>query len=82
MVVLSRPYWLSSYSHDPMRVAWMVVAAYVSSCGKNNPVTRIKWRENFPRRREFYRISSVSYVPRLFHRRCASGTKTNSPTFC
>ena len=42
MVVVSRPYWLSSYSRDPMRVAWMVVAAYVSTCDKNNSVTRIK----------------------------------------
>jgi hypothetical protein len=42
MVVVSRPYWLSSYSHDPTRVAWVVAAAYVSSCGKNNSVTRIK----------------------------------------
>jgi hypothetical protein len=42
MFVVSRPYWLSFYAHDPKRVAWVVVAAYVSSCGKNNPVTRIK----------------------------------------
>lgn len=42
MFVVSRPYWLSFYAHDPKRVAWVVVAAYVSSCGKNNSVTRIK----------------------------------------
>ena len=42
MLVVSRPYWLSFYAHDPKRVAWVVVAAYVSSCGKNNSVTRIK----------------------------------------
>jgi hypothetical protein len=42
MVVVSRPYWLSLYSHDPKRVAWVVAAAYVSSCGKNNSVTGIK----------------------------------------
>jgi hypothetical protein len=42
MVVVSRPYLLSFYAHDPNRVAWVVAAAYVSSCGKNNSVTRIK----------------------------------------
>lgn len=42
MVVVSRPYWLSFYAHDPKRVAWVVVAAYVSSCGKDNAVTRIR----------------------------------------
>lgn len=40
-VVASRPYWLSFYAHNPKRVAWVVVAAYVSSCA-NNPVTRIR----------------------------------------
>ena len=42
MVVVSRPYWLSFYSRDPKRVAWVVDAAYISSCGKSNSVTRIK----------------------------------------
>jgi hypothetical protein len=42
MVVVSRPYWLSFYARDPKRVAWVVTAAYLSSCGKNNSVTRIK----------------------------------------
>jgi hypothetical protein len=42
MVVVSRPYWLSFYARDPKRVAWVVAAAYQSSCGKNNSVTRIK----------------------------------------
>ena len=42
MVVVSRPYLLSFYAHDPKRVAWVVSAAYLSSCGKNNSVTRIK----------------------------------------
>lgn len=42
MVVVSRPYWLSFYAHDPKRVVWVVVVAYVSSCGKNNAVTRIR----------------------------------------
>jgi hypothetical protein len=41
MVVVSRPYWLSFYSRDPARVAWVVIAAYVSSCGKGTAVTRI-----------------------------------------
>jgi hypothetical protein len=36
MVVVSRPYWLSFYSADPKRVAWVVTAAYESSCGKHN----------------------------------------------
>jgi hypothetical protein len=34
MMDVSRPYWLSFYAHDPKRVAWVVVAAYVSSCGQ------------------------------------------------
>lgn len=42
MVVVSRPYLLSFYARDPKRVAWVVSAAYLSSCGKNNSVTRIK----------------------------------------
>jgi hypothetical protein len=42
MVVVSRPYWLSFYSHDPKRVAWVPVAAYESSCRGKNAVTRIK----------------------------------------
>jgi hypothetical protein len=42
MVVVSRPFWLSFCSHDPKRVAWVVAAAYLSSCGKNTSVTRIK----------------------------------------
>ncbi len=42
MVVVSRPYWLSFYSHDPQRVAWAVLAVYESSCGGRNAVTRIK----------------------------------------
>lgn len=42
MVVVSRPYLASFYAHDPKRVAWVLAAAYVSSCGKNNSVTRIK----------------------------------------
>lgn len=42
MVVVSRPYWLSFYAHDPQRVAWVVVAAYLSSCDKSNAVTRIR----------------------------------------
>jgi len=42
MVVVSRPYWLSFYAHDPQRVAWVVVAAYISSCDKDNAVTRIQ----------------------------------------
>jgi len=30
------------YAHDPTRIAWVVAAGYVSSCGKNNAVTRLK----------------------------------------
>ena len=41
MVVVSRPYLLSYYAENPERVAWVVVAAYVSSCGKGNSVSRI-----------------------------------------
>jgi hypothetical protein len=42
MVVVSRPYLLSFYALDRKRVAWVVSAAYLSSCGTNNSVTRIK----------------------------------------
>jgi hypothetical protein len=42
MAVVSRPYWLSFFAHDPKRVAWVVTAAYVSSCEKGNTVTRIR----------------------------------------
>jgi hypothetical protein len=31
-VVVSRPYWLSYYAHDPKQVAWVAVAAYETSC--------------------------------------------------
>lgn len=40
MVVVSRPYVLSFYARDPKRVAWVVIAAYKSSCGEDNSVTR------------------------------------------
>lgn len=42
MIVVSRPYWLSFYSHDPNRVAWVALAAYESSCGGKNAVKRIR----------------------------------------
>lgn len=42
MVVVSRPYWLSYYAKDPKRVAWVVLAAYESSCGGSNSVQRIR----------------------------------------
>lgn len=42
MVVVSRPYWLSFYSKDATKIAWVVTAAYESSCGKNNSVKRLK----------------------------------------
>jgi hypothetical protein len=42
MVVVSRPFLLSFYAKDPKRVAWVVIAAYDSSCGTTNSVTRIK----------------------------------------
>jgi hypothetical protein len=32
MVVVSRPYWLSFYAHDPKRVAWVAVIAYEVTC--------------------------------------------------
>ena len=28
MIVVSRPYWLSTLAEDPNRVAWVVLAAY------------------------------------------------------
>jgi hypothetical protein len=33
MAVVSRPYWLSFYAHDPSRVAWVAVIAYEATCG-------------------------------------------------
>jgi hypothetical protein len=36
MVVVSKPYWLSFYAKDPNKVAWVVIAAYESSCGLVN----------------------------------------------
>lgn len=42
MIVVSRPYWLSFYSKDPSKVAWVVVGAYELSCGEKNSVVRIK----------------------------------------
>jgi len=42
MIVVSRPYLLSFYAKDPRRVAWVVIAAYESSCGQGNSVTRIR----------------------------------------
>ena len=41
MVVVSRPYWLSFFSSDPKKVSWIAIAAYESSCGKGDSVTRI-----------------------------------------
>ncbi len=32
MAVVSRPYWLSFYAHDPKRVAWAAVIAYEVTC--------------------------------------------------
>ena len=32
MVVVSRPYWLSFYAKDPKKVAWVVTAAYETTC--------------------------------------------------
>jgi hypothetical protein len=42
MVVVSKPFLLTFYAHDPKRIAWVVIAAYDSSCDKRNSVTRIK----------------------------------------
>jgi hypothetical protein len=42
LVVVSRPYWLSFYARDPKRVAWVLTTAYLSSCGRNNTVTRLE----------------------------------------
>jgi hypothetical protein len=32
IAVVSRPYWLSFYAHDPKRVAWVAVIAYEATC--------------------------------------------------
>lgn len=41
MIVVSRPYWMSSYAKHPKRVAWVVLGAYESSCGGRNSIRRI-----------------------------------------
>jgi hypothetical protein len=33
MVVVSKPFWMSFYAKDPKKVAWVMIAAYESSCG-------------------------------------------------
>jgi len=46
-VVVSRPYLLTFYARDPMKIAWVVAAAYESGCGEGpwdvsvEPATRI-----------------------------------------
>jgi hypothetical protein len=35
-VVVSRPYWLSFYAHDPKQVAWVAVVAYETKCGSSD----------------------------------------------
>jgi len=42
MVVVSRPYWLSFYAKYKMKIAWVVIAAYESSCTKHKGVPRLK----------------------------------------
>jgi hypothetical protein len=42
MVVTSKPFMLSYYAKDPRRIAWVVIAAYDSSCDEPNSVTRLK----------------------------------------
>jgi hypothetical protein len=42
MVVVNRPYWLSFLAEDANKVAWVLAAAYESSCDKNNSVKRIR----------------------------------------
>jgi hypothetical protein len=42
MIVLSKPYLLSFYAKDTKKVAWVVIAAYKSSCEKDNSVSRIR----------------------------------------
>jgi hypothetical protein len=42
MIVVSRPYWLSFYSNDPAKVAWVALAAYESSCDKRSTIKRIR----------------------------------------
>ena len=42
MAVVSRPYVLSFFAKDGKKVAWVVIAAYESSCDEGNSVTRIR----------------------------------------
>jgi hypothetical protein len=42
MVVVSKPYMLLFTAKDSGRIAWVVIAAYQSSCGKENSVTRLR----------------------------------------
>lgn len=41
MVVVNRPYVLSFYAKDPKRVAWVVAAAYETSCGGDTDVSLV-----------------------------------------
>jgi hypothetical protein len=42
MVVVSRPSLLSFYAQDPLRVVWVVTAAYASSCAEDSSVKRVE----------------------------------------
>jgi hypothetical protein len=42
LIVVSRPYVTSFYARDSNHVAWVPIAAYRSSCGGKNAVTRLK----------------------------------------
>ena len=33
MLVVSKPYWLTFYSRDANRVAWILIEAYELQCG-------------------------------------------------
>lgn len=64
MVVVSRPYWLSFYSKDPKRVAWVVIAAYESSCEKGNSVSRMR-QERTPDAANAPPFTGDSMMPRI-----------------
>jgi len=42
MVVVSRPYLLSFYAHDPRRVAWVVASADKTFCESEKPANHTK----------------------------------------
>jgi hypothetical protein len=65
-VVVSRPYVLSFYARDPKHVAWVLTAAFVSSCGDGNTVNPAAKLAVGSRRLMFARLGQKPTVILLF----------------